>query len=187
MTTRVLPKATDTVAEINALLEGLDNPVHKHMLSVVRDHYWAEVVWDVPAIMATLSPTAPIHYRFHGGAFLGLDGMTVETRETTQALYESTRDVGVTIGPMEQMKCAVGANGTFQEVLVSAVFPGSLMPGLADQVDPEKFYLVSWYQSVYNPFDEENRYMTGEIVYNANTPLSIEEVDRDFGKEITGI
>ena len=132
---------------------------------------------------------------FHGSIFANSspDFLESERRQTSfvnpGAIIgkDASEDVGVTIGPMEQIKCAVGANGTFQEVLVSAVFPGSLMPGLADQVDPEKFYLVSWYQSVYNPFDEENRYMTGEIVYNANTPLSIEEVDRDFGKEITGI
>src|SRR5438094_2271975 len=144
MTTRVLPKATDTIAEINAVIERLDNTVDRRMLEQARDHYWAEVIWDVPAVMATLSPTAPILYRFQGGAFLGIDGMRIETREATHAMYESARDSGITIGPMEQLNWTFGPNGISQEGVLHAVLPGAGLPGLAEQVEPDKWYLVSW-------------------------------------------
>lgn len=187
MATRTLPKATDTLTEINAVIERLDNPVHRHMLETARDHYWAEVTWDVPAIVATLAPTAPILYRFQGGAFLGIDGMRVETREAAHAMYESTRDSGMTIGPMKDLQLTFGSQGISQECLQYAVLQGSGLPGLAEQVAPDKWYLVSWYAATFSPFDVENRYMTGEIVYAANKPLTIEEVDRGVGKELIGL
>lgn len=186
MTTRVLPKVTDTLAEINAVIEGIDNPVHRHMLEVARDHYWGEVFWDVPAIMATLSPTAPIVYRFQGGAFMGLDGEGIESREATQAMYEGARDSGLVIGPMEQLNWTFGPNGVGCEGILHNIFPGSALPGLAEQVDSEKFYLVSFYANTFTPFDEENRYMTGEIFYSGNKPLAVEEVDPAVGKERFG-
>lgn len=187
MTTRVLPKVTDTLAEINTLIERLDNPVHRHMLEQARDHYWAEVVWDVPAIMATMSTTTPLFYRFQGGAFLGVDGERVEGWAAVQAMYEQSRDAGMVIGPMEQINWTFGPSGLSQEGVLNAIFPGAAMPGLAEQVDPDKFYLVSWYAVTYNPFDEGNRHMTGEIIYAANKPLTLEEVDPGAGKELIGI
>ncbi|WP_432197516.1 hypothetical protein [Streptomyces sp. bgisy027] len=187
MATRAFPKATDTINEINAVIEGLDNPVHRHMLETARDHYWAEVVWDVPAIVATLAPTTPVLYRFQGGAFLGMDGLRVESREAAQAMYESTRDSGMTIGPMKELKLTFGSEGISQECLQYAVIPGGGLPGLAEQVDPDKWYLVSWYATTYSPFDAENRYMTGEFCYAANQPLTIEEVDRGVAKELIGL
>ena len=45
MSAIIRPRASDTIAEINAFAETLDNPDHRRMLEVSRDHYWGEVVW----------------------------------------------------------------------------------------------------------------------------------------------
>ncbi len=186
MATQARLKSTDTLAEINAQIERLDNPVHRHMLEVMRDHFWAEVVWDVPAIIATLTTSEPILYRFQGGAFLGIDGDRLESREAVQELYDNSRDAGVVIGPMENLTYTFGANGVAQECIQHGVFPGGALLGLAE-VDADKWYHIGFYTAVYNPFDKENRYMTGEIMYAANKPLTLEEVDPATASEITGL
>ncbi len=87
MSTVQIPKASETLAELNAMAAKLDNPVHRRMHEVVRDHWWAEVNWDIETIMATLAE--PIDYRFHGTAFLdGNDGTRVTSLGDVRAMYE---------------------------------------------------------------------------------------------------
>ncbi len=186
MATPVLPKATDTLAEIDAFIETIDDPVYRFMLEQARDHYWAEVVWDVPAIMKTLSTTEPILYRMHGGVFMGVDGQRVEGFEGAQAMYEQARDGGMVIGAMEDLTWGFGPSGLAQEAILNAVFPGVALPGLPD-VDPEKWYYLRWHGATFNPFDASQRYMTGEFIFAADKPLTIEEVDRSVGQQIIGL
>src|SRR2546430_320783 len=91
--------STTTLAEMNALIETLEDPAHRRMLENVRDHFWAEVTWDIPAIMDTFSPTETIVHQFRGGHYMGVDGYASVGRDVVQAFYEQARDERVTIGP----------------------------------------------------------------------------------------
>ncbi len=177
MSAIIRPRASDTIAEINALAETLDNPDHRRMLEVSRDHYWGEVVWNIDGIMATLSPTEPISYRFHGGSFLGTDGMTVGSIAEARTLYEGARDSGTVVGPMRNMHYTFGREGMAHQSVLCIVVRGSMLANYSEPVEEDQQYVVTYNGATYFPFDSDYRYMLGEWVYSGNTPVSLEAID----------
>ncbi len=173
MSTVQIPKASETLAELNAMAAKLDNPVHRRMHEVVRDHWWAEVNWDIETIMATLAE--PIDYRFHGAAFIGSDGTRVISLGDVRAMYEGARDSGVKVGAMRELNVSHGPTGMGIDTILCNVVPGTRIVG--HDVDPDGQYYVSWHSNLFFPFDSECRYMLGEWTYGANQPLVLEPID----------
>ncbi len=173
MSTVQIPKVSETLAELNAMAAKLDNPVHRRMLEVARDHWWAEVKWDIDGIMATL--TEPVSYRFHGGDFIGSNGRTVSSLKDVRAMYEGARDSGLKVGAMREIHASYGPTGMGMDAVLYLAVPGTRFVGL--DVDPDLQYLASWHSNAFFPFDPELRYMLGEWAYAANEPLSLEPID----------
>jgi hypothetical protein len=176
-----------TLVELDAQIESMENPRHRLMLAGFRDHYWAEVRWDVPAIMATFAPTGVIGHWYHGGHFGGWEGRTIEGRAALIALYEAAATGGAVVGPLNDPNWTFGEHGLNVAACFTLASHGAGMPNTVEPLEPEQLYVIRLYQSVYFPFDETGRFCLGEVIYAADQPESIEPITAEEAAKLTGI
>jgi hypothetical protein len=175
--------AHETRRRIESVLAGLGNPSHKQMLQTWLKHWWGEVVYDISAVMETV--TDDISYRWHGTDQIG-DGVCEDSSEFARKLYQSMFDAQLMPGgPFDGERWAFSNWGLMMEALFTSVFPGSMLKGSSAQLDPNGLYLVQWRMAVSHPFNPETALMAGEIMY-AGAPLHIERTDRAMIRRLLG-
>ncbi|WP_257540943.1 hypothetical protein [Sphingobium sp. CFD-1] len=137
------------------------DPWHKHMLTVLRDHWWSEIIGDVDATMATLVKD-PV-YQFHGGS---LHTAVVNTTEAAREMYASLYDAGYYPGGvLENMRIACADWGVVIESDLTSVLPGAAFNLPNMRIDPALPYQSTSQAMQSQPFDRETGLMKGEIVY----------------------
>ena len=102
-----------TLAEINALIDGLTDEWQRKILTNWRDHYWGEVIGDLDGIMATLAPE-PV-YKLDQPQWRA---QLSDTTEGARALYAGLIDIGYRpAGPMTDIKVAFAEWGLMAQEL----------------------------------------------------------------------
>ncbi len=134
---------------------------HVQMLTVLRDHWWSEIVGDIETTMATLVPD-PV-YHFYGRS---LNVSDVNTTAAARAMYTSLYDAGYYPGGvMENMRIACADWGIVVEAELTTVLPGAAFNLPHVQIDPALPYQNTCYSMQSQPFDRATGLMKGEIVY----------------------
>ncbi|KJS09651.1 MAG: hypothetical protein VR73_01545 [Gammaproteobacteria bacterium BRH_c0] len=175
--------AAQTRQRVEAVIASFDNPNHKRMLEVWLKHWWGEVMYDLPAVMATV--TDDIAYRWYGTDQIG-DGMDQQSADLARTMYQSMFDAKLMPGgPFDNEHWAFGAKGLTLEALFIGLFPGSMLKGKSAQPDPEQRYLVQFPMMVSTPFDCDNWLMKAEIMY-AGAPLNIVPADAQTVQRLLG-
>lgn len=164
-------------------IEETPNPRHRKMLEVALKHWWAEVVYDIDTVMATVTPD--IVYRSYGTTAFG-PPVVFDNALQARAMYLAQFDAGLMPGgPIDNERIALADWGFSAEGLYTLAFPGAAL-SLPDQtLDPEQLYLVQIQMSVITPFDAAGELMAGEILY-MSSPLIIEPTDRDTIARLLG-
>jgi hypothetical protein len=160
---------------VEDVIAGLQNPAHKHMLQIWLQHWWGEVVYDLDAIMETVSED--ISYRWFGTEQLGGE-IYEDSSEFARSMYRSMFDAKLMPGgPFDGERWAFADWGMTLEAVFTSAFPGAMLKGKSAQSDPDQLYLVQWPMMISFPFDRERWLMKGEIMY-PGPPQKIEPTDR---------
>jgi hypothetical protein len=150
-------------------------PEHRRMLELWRDHWWGEVVYDIDAIMATVTPE--ISYRWHGTAAFG-PGIVIDSEAAAREMYLAQFAAGLMPGaPFDAERIALGSWGMAWDARFTMAFPGSAVAVPGATLAPDRLYLMQLDMAVFHPFDRETGKMAGEIMY-AGAPFNIEPTDR---------
>jgi len=183
MSTIKCSTAPETYRRVEALLARLDNPNHKRMLKVWLQHWWGEVIYDLPMVMETVADD--IAYRWYGTDQIG-DGVDEKSAEFARNMYQAMFDAQLMPGgPFDNEHFAFGEQGLTVEGLFIGVFPSLMLKGNSAQPDPNQLYLVQFPMVVVVPFDCEKWLMKGEIMY-AGEPLIIEPTDAATVRRLLG-
>jgi hypothetical protein len=147
---------------MEAIVAAVSDPWHRQMAGVVFEHYRAEVVGDLDAIIATLVPEPA--YRLHGSSLFG--PIETTTAEETIALYKPLIDLGYPpAAALEGQRWAFADWGVVVQGTQTLVLPGAAFPGADATVDRSKAYLISYPLVGLHPFDRASGLMKGEIVF----------------------
>lgn len=158
-----------TLAKINAIIDGLGDDWQKQVLTNWRDHYWAEVVGDLDAIMETLAPN-PV-YRTYG--WLASEGS--DTTEAAHAMYAGLIGMGYRpAGPLSDMKFAFADWGLMAEFTLTAIYPGAILAGV--DADPDAAYRVTFKIMESHPYGPDGL-MGGETVF-MSAPSEVVRIER---------
>lgn len=176
--TTAIPRVSDTLARIEAVIAALADPRHRMMLGIFRDHWLAEVRNDVPAIMATL-PTDRVSYRFDGLGLLIPDYLEFDTAEDVLGLYEGAAAGGLPMaGPFEDERWAFGDWGVVFDGINCAIIRGRALHIQPYPLDPDALYLARWRSLISVPVDVERGLMIGEHVHSGRL-IGLDPVDDD--------
>jgi hypothetical protein len=136
---------------------------HARMITVLRNHWWSEIVGDLETTMATLIPDPT--YKFYGGK--GLRKISnVTTTVQTRAMYASLYDAGYFPGGvLEDMRIACGDRGVMLEATLTNVLPGAAFDLPDMKIDPKAAYQNTCDSIQSQPFDRATGLMQGEVVY----------------------
>lgn len=175
--------APETRRRVQDQLARLENPRHRRMLEVWLRHWWAEIVYDLDAVMATVADD--IAYRWYGTDQIGA-GVEENSAEFARKMYQSMFDAQLMPGtPFDHERWAFGDWGLTLEALFVGAFPGSMLKGRSAQPDAQGLYLVQFPMMVSVPFDCERWLMKGEIMY-AGAPLQVEPTDAQTIRRLLG-
>jgi hypothetical protein len=167
-----LPNAPDTLRRTDKLIAATTNPLHRKMLTLIRDHWWAEVNGDLEGIMRTVAPGPQVTQQY-GASWRGAP--SPKSYEETKKSYEDALAVGLTVGgPFEKERWAFSDWGLVLEALFTGIYPGKVLSGLNRDLDADKDYIVSWQMNIIFPIDTDKMLMQGEIAYRAD-PVSVVE------------
>lgn len=173
-----IPTVRDAMRRINASIDGLDDPRHKVMLGIYRDHWLAEVRNDVPAIMATL-PERTVSYRFDGIGLFIPNFMEFTTTDEARSLYRGAADGGLPMaGPFEEELWAFADWGMTFTGINTAIVRGRSLHIQPYPLDPDALYLARWRSMSSHPIDVDRQLMLGEHVYGGAL-ISLDPVGPD--------
>jgi hypothetical protein len=172
-----IPRASETLARINAAIKDASCARDRIMLEVFRDHWWGEVTSDVAAIMATM-PRDRVSYQFDGSSFLMPQRVSFHEVAAARKMYQSIADINLPIaGPSEDERFAFADWGMTCEAIQTGIYPGRFFPGHREPLDPEQLYIAQWHSFSAHPIDIARRLMLGETVYTGSA-IRVEPVDR---------
>lgn len=155
------------------------------MLEIYRDHWWAEVISDVDAIMATM-PTDAVSYHFDGLPLMMPEPWHFTDPKVARQMYQSIADLDLPIaGPFDNERFAFGDWGMSCEALLSSILPGRFLSGYHKKLDPDQLYFVQWHSVSTHPMDVERRLMLGENVFTGSA-VRVEPVDRSAIAKMLG-
>ncbi len=180
-----IPTVSDAMRRIEKSIAALENPRHRVMLEVYRDHWIAEVRNDVPAIMATL-PDGPVSYRFDGIGLMIPEYLEIHHSEGARQLYQGAADMGLPMaGPFEEERWLFADWGMAFEGINVAILRGASLHVQPRPLDPQGLYLAKWRSMSTHPIDVERRLMLGEQVLTGGL-ISVDEVDASAVQRMLG-
>lgn len=169
----LVERAYEALQTMDAVIDALTVPWHQQMARVVREHYRAEIVGDLEAIMATLAPD-PV-YRFYGSRLF--PAIEIDTTEQARAMYGSIIDMGYApAGALDDQRWAFGDWGVVLQGVPTTVVPGLFLAENNPDIDPDKAYEITYQIIQTHDFDPAVGLMAGEIVYFGEL-IAINEVD----------
>lgn len=170
--------ARESLARLNARIEALTDPRQRAWLSTHRDHWWAEVIGDVDAVMATMSH-GPIRYTFDGHPFMAAEGMSeVKTYEDTRRMYQGVTDFGIKMaGPADDERILFDDDGLCVACILTAIYPGVFLTKYDPSLKADSVYLLRWPNVTFIKFDSDGLMMGEDIINGA--PLIVREVPRE--------
>jgi len=175
--------APETRARLLALHTALPDPNQRRMLQIWLDHWWAEVVYDIDTVCATLSED--VAYRSYGAVTFGGD-IRIDGIDAAAAMYRALFARGLMPGgPFDQERISFGDWGLHMDAVFTSVFPGDMLPGLALRPDPDALYLIRWHMAVAHPMDLRRSVMRAEIMY-PGAPFLVEPAGRDTIEHLLG-
>jgi hypothetical protein len=175
----------DCLARINRDIERCERPRERVMLEIYRDHWWAEVLNNVDAIMATL-PADKVSYLFDGFGLFFPEAVVFTEPSRARSLYQGAANLGLPMaGTFAEERWAFADWGMSFEGVLSNIVYGSSLPRVDDVVDPKGLYLVSWRTACIHPMDVQRRLMLGEHVYTGSV-VRMEPADRSTLERMYG-
>ncbi|MGV9710345.1 hypothetical protein ACWDTI_06750 [Gordonia sp. NPDC003424] len=178
--------------DIDALIENLDNPVHRRIIVNYRRHGLLEVSGRYTELLAEDMTVRHPHYRiFEGGQGVILDGL-----DQVHQFYATLADMDMLVMWTGRQKMAVADWGFAGEAEFNQFVPGKMLgdnvfgsmgaddsPASASGFDPDAYYLVRRTLAFVWPYDENMR-MIGEHVYEDSDSKVVTKVGP--GDVITG-
>jgi len=171
--------AREALARMDRRIEALTDARQRRWLTTFRDHWWAEAIGDVEAVMATMSH-GPIRYSFDGNGLMAAESSlgAVDGYEKARAMYEGVAACGIRMaGTVDEERVLFDEHGLIVSCLLTAIYPGRFLTNADRPIDPDRFYLVQMPQIVGVFFDEQGLMMGEEIMNGA--PRLIEPVLAD--------
>lgn len=163
-----LKKGWDSYDE---LARKTDNPRHKAILEVMKDHIKWEVLGYPDKVLETVAPGGV--YKFWGlGSYIELPDF-----DAIRGFYQGMVDDGTNVLQLDIDHLAVAdwgiaAHGTWHQA-----FPGDKVP-VVEVDDPSAKYLVSSRLAWFFPFSEgENPKLVSELVYFDPAPTAVRKLD----------
>lgn len=157
------------LAEINKTIDAISDPWHRTMALNWRDHYWAEVIGDLDAIMKTLAKD-PVYHVYGGIVF------HASTTEEAYQAYSGLINEGYRpAGAVRNARFAFADWGLVVEFTHRIVYPGKLLSG--PDIDPDAAYLLTVEFMESHPYDRKDGLMGGENVFTS-APLEIKRIER---------
>ncbi|MFG1667730.1 hypothetical protein [Streptomyces sp. Y7] len=150
---------TTQTRHLDALIETLDNPLHRKIISNYRRHAILEITGNATKIFTPdMTVENPVYYLNIAGQSVTLNG-----RDEVYTFYSSLerRESGVIVVTDE--KIAVADWGFASEATFNSYMRGSEAPEQFD-ADPDKLYIHRTHVAMIWPYDEQGR-MIGEHVY----------------------
>lgn len=164
---------TTQIRGIDAFLETLDRPRHRHIIENYRRHAIFEVTGHKEEIFTPEMTVEHPVYRINvGGVSVTLDGL-----EQVLGFYTALQDQQANVMVVEDEKLAVADWGFASEAIFNSYMPGTSVPeGLG--ADPDKLYIYRQHIAMMWPYDERGR-MMGEHVYEHADAAELIEVSAD--------
>ncbi len=171
-----VPTIAASRARIDAAIDALRDPRDRAMLTLYRDHWWAEVYNRVDAIMATLTDDR-VDYLFDGVNIFFADSFAFTAVADARALYAGAAGSGLPMaGPFEDERFAFADWGMVFEGVLSSIVPGAVLRHLPAPPPADALMLVTWRTVSTHPIDVAANRMIGEHVYSGAV-LRLEPAD----------
>jgi hypothetical protein len=159
-----LPRVSESYARTSAEIERLTNPRDKALLTLFRDHWWAEVENNVD-LLVDLMPDDDAVYYFGGRGLVMPEPLELRGPVEIRNMFQTVVDLGVPIaGPFTNERFAFADWGVCFEGTLAALYPGKFLPGVPG-LDPEQKYFAQWRITSTYPVDLARRVMLGGNVY----------------------